>query len=79
MRLESRVVDRSSGRSDTTIATGGAKGVEAGVLSPQERRRTCATLDRVDKGIEAFAGHVWLWGFLESRRGTSGSRRSRGK
>jgi len=73
------MVDRSSGRCDTAIATGGTKGVEAGVLSPQERRRTCATLDRVDKGIEAFSSYVWLWGFLESRRGAGGSRRSRGK
>lgn len=79
MRLKRRMVDRSGGRRDTTITTGGTKGVEAGVLSPQERRRTCATLDRVDKGIESFSGHVRLWWFLESRRGTSGSRRSRGE
>jgi hypothetical protein len=34
MSLKRRMVDRCSGRRDTTIASRGTKGVEAGVLSP---------------------------------------------
>lgn len=76
MRLKCRVVNGGGGRRDSTITSRCAKGIEAGVFAAQERRSACATLDGVDKRIEAFTRHARLGRLLERGRGTS--RRGRG-
>jgi hypothetical protein len=84
MGLECRVVNGSGGRGDTAITARCTEWVEAGMLSAKERWRTCATLDGIDKGIEALAGYVWLGWVLErgwgtGRGGGGGERRKGGR
>jgi hypothetical protein len=74
MSLECRVVNGSSGGGDTAITARCTEWIEAGMLSAKERRRTRATLDGVDKCIEAFTGHVRLGRILKCGRGTGRGR-----